>query len=144
MAQNTRKYSIVSSSCCRRPHGDTQDRENGPLYNHCAAEGHTVTQKPENGPWCHHHAEGGLAVTNETGKFSMVSPLCCRRPHGCAKDQKMVNGVTIVVEGLVMTQKTREWSMVSPSCCVRPRGETKHQKIALHALSSKVFACICV
>ena len=71
--------------------------KNGPWCHHPAAEGHTVTQRSENGLWCHHCAVEGLEITQKTRKWPIVSPLYCGRHCGDKTDQKMAQGVTIML-----------------------------------------------
>ena len=133
VTQKSRKWFIVSQSCCRRHWGDKRYQR--------MVHGITIIlrntsrwhKRPENGLWRHHRTVEGLVVTQNTRNLTMVSPLCCGRSRGDRKDQKMVHGVDIMLtetsrwqkrpengpwchhnaaEYLAVAQKTRIWSIV--------------------------------
>ena len=86
----------------RRPRGDRKDQklvhgviimlwkasrwqkktEIDPWCHHHSVEDLTVTKNTKNVTLWHYRSAVGLAVTEMTRKWSMVSPSCCRRPHG--------------------------------------------------------------
>ena len=96
MTGKTRNGSRVSPWCCERTRGDKRP-EMGPGC-HCGrAEGLAVT-RPEMGLGCHRAISEGLVVTKKTRKGCRVPPCACERPCCNKKDQKRVQGVTVVLQ----------------------------------------------